>query len=84
MDKFPNLSNYRVAFQLIEKNDENTKAIGVSVFKLDSQFILIPAFFNKGKIKTGDMMYIQSIDTFRPLSDAWLADVRNMKLAESG
>lgn len=51
------------------------------MFKLDSQFILVPAFFNKGKIKTGDMMYIQSIDTFRPLSDAWLADVRNMKLA---
>lgn len=84
IDKFPNLADYRVAFQLIQKNDQNTKALGVSVNRLDKQFIHIPAFFNNGKIKTGDMMYVPSIDMFRPLSDAWLAEVRGMELGDTG
>lgn len=78
------MANYRVAFQLVDKNDENTKALGVSINKLDKQFIQVPSFFNKGKIKTGDMMFVPSLQMFRPMSDAWLADVRNMKLSEAG
>lgn len=84
IDKFPNLADYRVAFQLIQKNDQNTKALGVSVNRLDKQFIHVPSFFNNGKIKTGDMMYVPSIDMFRPMSDAWLADVRNLQLGDTG
>lgn len=73
-----------MAFQLIDKNDENTRALGVSINRLDKQFIQVPSFFNNGKIKTGDMMYVPSIDMFRPMSDAWLADVKNMTLSDSG
>lgn len=76
-DKYPSLSNYQVAVQLLDKNDDNSFAVCAVVYKLGKNYIYVPAFFRNGKISTGEMMEVPGLQTFLPLSDAWLTWVKN-------
>lgn len=83
-DKYPSLSTYQIAFQLLDKDDDNTRASGAVVYRLGKNVIQVPAFFNKGKINTGQMMYVPVTDTFLPLSDAWLSWIKNKDVSDIG
>ena len=50
-DKAPKLLDYEVGFQLIEKNAENTKAVGIFGFKVGNQWLYAPVFFLNGDLK---------------------------------
>ena len=44
-DKFPQLNNMKLAFQLIEKSDDNQDACGATVYLVGRTVIFVPAFF---------------------------------------
>src|SRR5262245_53162093 len=71
-DKAPKLLDYEVGFQLIEKNNENTKAVGVFGFKVGDQWLYAPVFFLNGDLKGHELLYIKNQDLFVPLKDNWL------------
>lgn len=71
-DKAPKLLDYEVGFQLIEKNQENTKAVGVFGFKVGSQWLYAPVFFLNGDLKGHELLYIKSQDAFVPMKEAWI------------
>lgn len=71
-DKAPKLLDFEVGFQLLEKNQENTKAVGVFGFKVGSQWIYCPVFFLNGDLKGHELMYIKSQDMFVPLKENWI------------
>lgn len=83
-DKYPALGPYKVLFQLQDKTDDNLFAVGSAVYKLGDNFIYIPAVFKKGKIWTGVIQFVPSMQRFLPLSDAWLSYVKNHKVSSSG
>ena len=71
-DKAPKLLEYEVGFQLIEKNQENTKAVGVFGFKIGDQWLYAPVFFLNGDLKGHELLYIKHQDIFVPMKDNWL------------
>jgi hypothetical protein len=71
-DKAPKLLDYELGFQLIDKNEENTKAVGVFGFKLGSQYLYAPVFFLNGELKGHELLYIKNQDLFVPLKDNWV------------
>ena len=83
-DKFPQLDSMKLAFQLIDKSDDNTKACGASVYVVGRTVIFVPAFFNNGNLKTGDMMLVGESQQFLPLSDPWLSWLKNKDLNPAG
>lgn len=83
-DKFPQLDSMKLAFQLIDKTDDNTKACGASVYIVGRTVIFVPAFFKNGQLKTGDMMLIGETQQFLPMSDPWLAWIKNKDLTPAG
>lgn len=83
-DKFPQLDSMKLAFQLIDKTDDNAKACGASVYIVGKTVIFVPAFFRNGQLKTGDMMLIGETQTFLPMSDPWLAWLKNKDLLPEG
>ena len=83
-DKFPQLDSMKLAFQLIDKSDDNTKACGASVYVVGRTVIFVPAFFRNGNLKTGDMMLVGESQQFLPLSDPWLAWLKNKDLNPAG
>jgi hypothetical protein len=71
-DKAPSLLDYEVGFQLMERNEDNTKAVGIFGFKVGSQWLYAPCFFLSGDLKGHELLYIKNQDQFLPLKENWL------------
>ena len=71
-DKAPGLLDFEVGFQLLERNQENTKAVGVVGFKVGSMWLYVPIFFLRGELKGHELLYIKDQDVFVPLKENWL------------
>lgn len=84
IEKLPQLDNMKLAFQIIEKTDDDSKACGVAIYLVGDTVIFVPSFFKQNKIQTGDMMFIAKTQQFLPLSDAWLAYIRDTELRPVG
>lgn len=78
-DKAPGLLDYEVGFQLVDRNQENTKAIGVFGFKVGAQWLYAPVFFINGDLKGHELLYIKKQDNFVPLKENWLNYILNRK-----
>lgn len=78
-DKAPGLIEYEVGFQLIDRNQENTKAIGCFGFQVGSQWLYAPVFFLNGDLKGHELLYIKHQDVFVPMKENWLNYILNRK-----
>lgn len=69
-DKLNNLLPYLVGFEIVNKSDDGTKALGVFGFKSNNnQIIYVPAFFVNGTVKGIDIMYSKNNEQFYPLNE---------------
>lgn len=69
-EKLYNLLPFLVGFEIVNKNDEGTKALGVFGFKSENdQIIYVPAFFINGTVKGVDIMYSKNNEQFYPLNE---------------
>lgn len=68
----PALIDYMLGFQLVEKEDDGTKAVGFFAFKTGEEYIYVPIFFLKGEIHGTEMMYVRGQDRFLPLEEGWV------------
>jgi hypothetical protein len=75
-EKVPSLYPYRVGFQLIDKNEDDTKGVGVMAFVLDGQWLYAPVFFIKGNLKGLELLFVKNKDMFVPLKDSWISFVK--------
>lgn len=71
-DRAPGLLDYEVGFQLVDRNDDDTKAIGIMGFKVNSQWLYGPVFFVNGDLKGHELLYLKGQDAFRPLKETWV------------
>ena len=83
-DKFPQLDKMKLAFQLLEKSDDNTEACGISIYLVGASVIFVPAFFKSNKLRTGDMFFIPQTQQFLPLSDPWISWIQNKDVDDGG
>jgi hypothetical protein len=61
-----------VGFQLVDRNDDNTKAMGVFGFQLGKRWVYVPMFFINNDLKGHEMMWLKEQDLFLPLQDRWV------------
>lgn len=71
-DAAPGLMDYMIGFQLVDRNDDNTKAVGIFGFQLDKQWLYAPVFFMAGELKGHELLYLKNQDTFVPLKENWI------------
>lgn len=71
-DKAPKLLDYLAGFQVIDKNEQGTKAAGAFGFQVGEQGLLAPVFFINGALKGHDLLNIISSDSFVPLQENWV------------
>jgi hypothetical protein len=77
--KAPGLMPYLIGFQVVEKNDDGSRAAGVFGFKVGEQWYYGPVFWMNGKIRGYDLLYIVGQDLFVPLQEAWVNYVTNRR-----
>lgn len=78
-DRAPQLLDYELGFQLLEKSQDNDKAVGVFGFKVGPQWLYAPQFFLNGELKGHELLYLKDSDTFVPLQENWINYILNRK-----
>lgn len=71
-EKVPMLMEHLVGFQVIDKSDDDTRAVGVFGFKVGNQWFYAPVFFLNGALKGLELLYVKNQDLFVPLQDNWV------------
>jgi len=78
-DKAPGIIPHALGFQLLEKNEDNDKAVGVFGFQVGRQLMYAPVFFLNGELKGHELLYLKDSDTFVPMAENWINYVLNRK-----
>lgn len=78
-DKAPRLLDYVVGFQLVDRNEDNTKAVAVFGFKVGKQWLYAPVFFLNGDLKGHELLYIKNQDAFVPMKENWVNYIMSRK-----
>lgn len=69
-EKLYNLLPFLVGFEVANKSQDGTKALGVFGFKSNNgQMLFVPAFFIDGDVKGIDIMYSKNNEQFYPLNE---------------
>ena len=83
-DCLPDLSNYRTGFALIDKSDDDMRAVGVAGFMVGGTQVYVPIFFLNGKISGQDLLYLPDQDMFIPADDGMIASLKKEGLSDLG
>lgn len=83
-DKAPKLIDFMLGFQILDKNEDETRAAGVFGFKVGSQMLYAPVFFLNGELKGHELLYIKEQDTFVPMQENWVNYLINRKPVQLG
>jgi len=80
-DKLPSMLPYFVGFQLLDKADDETRAVGINVFVVNGLWIYNPVFFLKGDIKgLQDLLFVKQKNMFVPAMDNWISALKDQGL----
>jgi hypothetical protein len=75
---------YRLGFEVVYKNDANTRMVGIFAFRVNDQILYVPVFFLNGEIKGTDLLYRQETKSFVPLNDEWVTFLTEKNNYEPG
>jgi hypothetical protein len=62
---------YRLGFEIVWKDDNNTKMVGLFAFRTGKQLLYAPVFFINGNIKGTDLLYRENVKSFVPATHDW-------------
>ncbi len=82
--QIPALLDYMLGFQLVEKNEEDTRAVGFFAFQIGNTWTYIPVFFLNGQVKGTELMYVKGQDMMLPSEEAWVNELIKKKPRELG
>ena len=85
-NSFSDLVKRVVGFQLVDANDEKTKALSIFAIEMGGSHYYIPVFFISGKLKPLELIYDKKNDMFLPLERDWvdlLSKNEQMDIGES-
>lgn len=71
-NKLPALmqGDHNIGFEIVKKNDDNTRMLGVFAFRVDKSLLFAPIFFLHGEIK-GPLLYRCDTKSFVPATKEW-------------
>jgi len=71
-DKAPRLLDHFVGFQLVDRDDDKTKAFGIMGFKVGDQWMDAPVFFLNGQLKGHELLFLKGPNQMVPLKENWV------------
>lgn len=78
-DKSPVLLDYLVGFQLIDNDEDGSRAVGMFAFEIGGDWHYSPVFFLNGEVKGLDSLYSVNSDLFVPLNEDWVNSIINRR-----
>ena len=72
MDRAHKLAPYLIGFEVVEREEDGSKAVGIFGAKVGKHFYYIPVFFINNQIRGMDSIYSRATNMFMPLQEEWL------------
>lgn len=63
---------HRLGFEIVFRNDEGDRLVGIFAFRIGKRLIYAPVFFLHGEIKGTDLLYRHDVKKFVPHSKEWI------------
>jgi len=83
-DRAPALMQYIVGFEVVDRSENGTRAVGIFGFKIDGDYYYVPAFFMNSQVKGIDSILSKRTNSFVPLTEEWINYIINRKAKELG
>ena len=76
-DRAPALMPYMLGFEVVDRNEDGSKAVGIFGYKVDDDFYYIPAFFLNNQVRGVDLILNKKTNQFVPLVEEWIDYIIN-------
>lgn len=76
-DRAPAMIPYLLGFEVVDRNEDGSKAVGIFGYKVDDDFYYIPAFFLNNQVRGVDMILNKKTNQFVPLTEKWIDFIVN-------
>lgn len=76
-DRAPALVPYMLGFEVVDRNEDGSKAVGIFGYKVDDDFYYIPAFFLNNQVRGVDLILNKKTNQFVPLTEKWIDFIVN-------
>lgn len=63
---------HRLGFEIVHKNDNRTRMVGIFAFRAHDKLLYVPCFFLSGDIKGTDLLYQHDRKQMCPLTEEWV------------
>jgi len=71
-DSLPKLADHILGFQLLEKSEDERRAVGILGMQLGNVLVYAPFFFRDGEMSGNELMWLVKSDTFVPKTEKWV------------
>lgn len=75
---------YRVGFEIVHKNDDNTRMAGIFIFRVNKDKYYVPVFFLNGNVKGNLLLYRVTQKAFVPSTPDWCEYLISLSSAPEG
>lgn len=63
---------YLLGFEVVDKNEDNNRLVGVFAFRVGGEILLAPVFYLNGQVKGQDLLYRKGVNRFVPNTEKWI------------
>ncbi len=75
---------HQLGFEIVSKNETNTRLLGVFAFRTGSELLYAPVFFLNGDIKGTDLLYRHRVKRFLPMDEKIVRRLMSLTKIELG
>lgn len=82
--KCPALFKHEIGFQILDSDEDNTRAVGVFGFRVGDRLLYAPLFYRDGRVKGTEQLRDPKRNVTVPLSDEWVNKILTDRGDEPG
>jgi hypothetical protein len=75
---------HRLGFEVVWKNEDDTKMVGIFAFRIEDELLYVPVFFLNGSIKGYDLLHRTKSKSFVPFTEDWVIFLADRRLPNIG
>lgn len=83
-DRAAALMPYMLGFEVVQRAEDGSRAVGIFGFKIGDDYYYIPAFFLNNQVKGVDTILNKRTNNFMPLTEEWIDHILSRQRVELG
>jgi len=76
-DRATGLLPYLLGFEVVDRDEDGAKAVGIFGFNISGHYYYVPSFFINSQIKGMDLLFSKTTNNFMPLQEEWIDKIIN-------